>query len=465
MIRKWTMILLSLMLAMMIPLTAFAQREHALTIELGDMLAGEPAIDELLDVLVLKGTRGEKSAAFTVELDGTDVATLGLGVNAAGLYAYSSELLGDDVVCITWDDAFEFIKDLVATEMIDENGAGPGVNAIMEQIDEYKAQFLLALESGVQMNTGVVPKEEAMAQISETMGDYPEMIAWIEGVYDEMAAQNGEFTAEGRDAADQKYSLTIDNADFLALMKTDYVYSTIENQILSQDGTLDGDTLKQMTDQAIAEACASFEEMDVVVKTDVYTLDEGKTLVGIDMVQTFTVEAETDVQAQMALNYGRHTTEAGVSHKADFAMSEAGENFVEMKLDALNGANGVNKGIFGVLADGEEVVVQFGSELKADGSKERFASLYLRSGAAAILEPAASDRPIITFNVSSTDAKSEIVSMLDKASLETSLNIMRMTSEEMEAFVTDVSSRAMQTLFTAMGKLPASTLSLLMEDM
>jgi len=226
---------------------------------------------------------------------------------------------------------------------------------------------------------------------------------------------------------------------------------------------------------------------------DVYTLDEGETMVGFDMVLNFIAEAETDVQAQVALHlgrhtteagvsqkvdftgevgesflglyYGRHTTEAGVSHKADFAMSEAGENFLEMKLDVLNGANGVNKGIFGILADGEEVVVQFGSELKADGSKERFASLYLRSGAAAILEPAASDRPIITFNVSSTDAKSEIVSMLDKASLETSLNIMRMTSEEMEAFATNVKNLSMQTLFTAMGKLPASTLTVLMGEM
>ena len=464
MIRKWTMILLSLMLAMMMPFTALAHTQHALTVELGDMLAGEPAITDLLDVLALKVTPGEKSGALTLVLDGLDVATVGVGLDTAGLYAYSSELLGDDVVCVNWDDAFELIKNLVSTEMIDENGAGPGIDVVLEQIDEYKAQFLLALENGVQVNTGMIPKEEAMAQVSEMMGNYPEMIAWIEDIYEEMAAQNGEFTAEGRDTADQKYSLTLDDADFLALMDTDYVYNTIENQILSQDGTVDGDTLKAMTEQAINEARSAFEEVDFVITTDVYTLDEGATLVGMDLAMNFP-KTESSEEAKIALTYGRHTTEAGVSHKADFVMNAAGEDVAKVKLDSLCAANGVCTGIFGILADGEEAVVQFGGEETAENVRECFASLYLRSDATAILAPAASDRPIITFRVSSTEADCAAVDKLDNASLDTSVDIMKMTSEDMEAFVTNISSRAMQVLFTAMGKLPASTLTLLMEEM
>ena len=42
---------------------------------------------------------------------------------------------------------------------------------------------------------------------------------------------------------------------------------------------------------------------------------------------------------------------------------------------------------------------------------------------------------------------------------------MKMTSEEMEAFVNSVSTNAMQVLFTAMSKLPTSTLELFMGEM
>ena len=467
MIRKWMTILLALLLAVMLPVCAMAETlQHTLTIVPGDMLASEPAIADLLDVLSIIVTPGEKSGALTLTLGDKDIATVAVGADPSALYMYSNEFLGETVISANWDQVFELIKLMIQAEMIDENGGGPGVDSIMAQIDQYKAQLMLMLENGVQVNTGVtLSKEEAMAQMNEMLGDYPEMIAWTEGIYDEMAAQDGEFTAENRDTADQKYSLTLDNADFLALMDTDYVYRTISDQIVAQDASIDGDSLVAMTDQAIAEARAAFEQMTITVTTDVYTLDEGKTLVGFDMNMDFVSQEDQEDQVKMIMNYDRHTTEAGVSHKGDVWMGPNDEEAIEMKLDALCGADGVCKGIVGLLADGEEVVVQFGSEEKAENVTERFASLYLRSEASAILEPAASSRPLITFNVVSSPAQNAAVEKIDTVDYAATSDIMQMNSEEMEAFMTDISGRAMQVLFTAMSALPTSTLSMFMGEM
>ena len=465
MIRKWTMTLLSLLLALMLPFAAFAQTQHALTVELGDMLATEPVVNDLLDVLTIKVTPGEKSGALTLTLDDTDIVTLGAGLDVSGLYVYSGEVLGEDVLCVNWDDAFTFLKGMIAAEMAAEETAGLG--EMLEMLDQFKAQFLLALENGVQVNTNVtMSKEEAMAQVSAMLGDdYPEMMAWIGSVYEKLTVQDGQFTAENRDAADQKYTLSLTNDDFLALMQTDYSRATLEKQILAQDATLEGDALKQMTEEQLKEVCAAFEVMDIVVVNDVYTLDEGKTVVGMALNMDMVSKEEAADAVKMTVDYNRCTTEAGISYKANMLMDAAGEKMAEMKLDSLCGADGTCKGIAGMLVDGEEIVLQFGSEKQADHTAERFASLYLRSDATAILEPGAADRPIITFHVNSSDVDCAAVTKLDAASLENSVDVMKMTSEEMEALVTDVSSRGMQVMFTAMSKLPTSVLNLIMGEM
>lgn len=462
MIRKWTAILLTLMLAFMLPLAAFAHTQHALSVELGDMLAGEPAVDELLKVLSLKVASGEKGGALTLALDGVDIATIGLGLDETALYAYSSELLGDDVLSVNLDDAFLFLKGMIAAEMAEEEI--PGLGDLLDQLDEFKAQLQLALKNGVQVNTGVVSREESMAQVQQMLGDYPEMLAWIEGIYDRLIPENGEFAAEGRDTADQKYSLSLTNTDFLALMDTDYIHSILEKQIQAQDSTLDAAALKEATDSAIAEAKASFAEMVMVVDTNVYTLDEGKTTVGFDLSMSLIPEDVVDEHLMMTMNYARLTTEAGKSHKADFWMGDDVNEALSMKLDSVCATDGSCKGMVGLLASGEEVVFQFGSEEKADAT-ESFASVFLRSNATAILEPAASDRPLITFRVSSCEVDSAAVDKLDNASLENSVDIMKMSSEQMEALVSGISGRAMQVAFTAMSKLPTSVLNLLMGEM
>ena len=172
MIRKWMSVLLALMLAVMMPVCAMAEAlQHTLTIVPGDFIAAEPAIADLLDVLAITVTPGEKSGALNLTLGDTDIVTAALGADTTALYAYSSELLGETVVHVTWDDAFELIKGLVSMQMYNENVDTAGIESIMSQIDLYKQQLIAAIGGEIQVNTGMVSKEEAMAQLGEVLGE------------------------------------------------------------------------------------------------------------------------------------------------------------------------------------------------------------------------------------------------------------------------------------------------------
>lgn len=464
MIRKWMSVLLALMLAVMMPVCAMAEAlQHTLTIVPGDFIAAEPAIADLLDVLAITVTPGEKSGALTLTLGDTDIVTAALGADTTALYAYSNELLGETVVHVTWDDAFELIKGLVAMQMYNENVDTAGIESIMSQIDLYKQQLIAAIGGEIQVNTGMVSKEEAMAQLGEVLGDYPEMMAWAEELYGKLTPEEGAFTSELRDTADQKYSLTMTEEDILKLMDTDYVEYTIQSQMLQTNPDLDGDTLAKETEEALQEAREELEKLDMEITADVYTLDAGATLVGLDMDMSIVNKDDVDTEGKITMDYERLTTEAGVSYKGAMLMNADETDIVEMKLDAMCGVDGVTKGLFGLLSDGEEFVVQFGSE-KAEAETVSFASLYMRSDATAILEPAASDRPLITFNVLSQPADHAVLAAIGAADASTSVDILKLSEEEMQAFGNNVSSRAMQVLFTAMSKLPTSTLSLFMGE-
>ncbi|MDD6040901.1 MAG: hypothetical protein PUD63_06895, partial [Clostridia bacterium] len=116
MIRKWMSILVSLLLAIALPMSALADTQHTLSIVPGEMLASEEGIADLLNVLALRFTQGNKSGALTVLLNDQPMATVGLSADTTGLYA-SSEMLGADVLYVTWDDAFALMSDLMQASM------------------------------------------------------------------------------------------------------------------------------------------------------------------------------------------------------------------------------------------------------------------------------------------------------------------------------------------------------------
>lgn len=464
MIRKWLTVLLSLLLAMALPLAALADTQHTLTIIPGDDMAAIPAVTDLFDVLSLTVTPGEKAGALTLTVADTDIATIAMSADTTGLYVQSA-LLSDDVLYVTWDDAFAFLTQVMIAGMEAE---GEKVDAATREaletgMEQYKTALLSSLGSAeATASFSPTTREEAMEMVSKMFKDDPKMMEYVEGIYDKMVVEDGSFTDDERDPADQKYSITLNKEDLLKVCDSNYMRDLMTSTISSTDSSLSEAEVAKKVDDALAEVRKMYSEGEFQMDMTMYTADAGETLIGMEMGMNMKISDGDDTVAMtMNLNYDRLTSEAGVSHKGDMSMVVDDDDAVQLLLDLNKGRDGITTGLAGMMVDDEALTVTLNAKPIGNDGRERTAALYLREDATAIIAPAASERPVITFKVTSGPANGDKLSAIEKATPDTSVNVMKLSAEEMQTLVTDISGRCMQALYTAMGNLPASVLNTL----
>lgn len=464
MIRKWLTFLLSLLLAMALPLAALADTQHTLTIIPGDDMAAIPAVADLFDVLSLTVTPGEKAGALTLTVDDTDIATLAMSADTTGLYVQSA-LLSDDVLYVTWDDAFAFLTQVMIAGMEAEGAKVDAATreALETGMEQYKTAILSSLGSAdAAASFSPATREKEMEMLSKMFGGDPKMMEYIEGIYDKMVVEDGSFTDDERDPADQKYSVTLDKEDLLKVCDSNYMRDMMTSAISSTESSLSEAEVAKKVDEALAEVRKMYSEGDFQMDMTVYTADAGETLTGMEMGMNMKLSSGDDAVAMtMNLNYDRLTSEAGVSHKGDMSMVVNDDDAVQLLLDLNKGVDGNTTGLAGMMVDDEALTVTLNAKPIGNDGRERTAALYLREDATAIIAPAASERPLITFKVTSGPAAGDKLSAIEKATAENSVNVMKLSAEEMQTLVADISGRCMQALYTAMGKLPASVLNTL----
>ena len=464
MIRKWLTVLLSLLLAMALPLAALADTQHTLTIIPGDDMAAIPAVADLFDVLSLTVTPGEKAGALTLTVDDTDIATLAMSADTTGLYVQSA-LLSDDVLYVTWDDAFAFLTQVMISAMEAE---GEKVDAATREaletaMEQYKATILTSLSNpDAAASFSPATREEEMEMLTKMFGDDPKMMEYIEGIYDKMVIEDGSFTDDERDPADQKYSVTLDKEDLLKVCDSNYMRDLMTSAISSEDSSLSEAEVAKKVDEALEEVRKMYSEGEFQMDMTVYTADAGETLTGMEMGMNMQmVSGDESAVMTMNLNYDRLTSETGVSHKGDMNIIVDEDDAAQLLLDLNKGVDGNTTGLAGMMVDDEALTVTLNAKPIGNDGRERTAALYLREDATAIIAPAASERPVITFKITSGPAAGDKLSAIEKATPDNSVNVMKLSAEEMEALVADISGRCMQALYTAMGKLPASVLNTL----
>jgi len=469
MIRKWMALLLSLLLVMMLPLSALADRQHTLTVVPGELIGSQQAVVELLNVLDLRLTEGDRSGALTIMLNDQDIATLGLTADTTGLYV-SSNIIGADVLYVTWEDGFAFLTDQVMIRLKEQGIDQATMQAIETTLEDAKA----AIVAGIGAGTAVVAQpatpatiEESMAMVEEMFPGDEQMAAYIKSLYEDISVEAGVFASEKRDTADQKYRMTMDEADLLTLCETEYMRNMVMEQLAAQNQQATEAELKAAADEVMAEVKALYEESGFEMIMEMYTQDAGQALVGVDMIMNMSLDAgevegeKLQTSMQMAAVYDRLTDENGVSYKATAGIA-ADSSKAEFSFNLNKGNNGVSEGMLGVLAEGEEIVITYEAENIAPDTRVRGAALYMRSGANAILEPAASDRPMISFVLKSEPADESVLNALDTARPETSVNVMKLSDEAMQALGNQIMANGMQVLYTALGQLPTSVLTMVM---
>ncbi len=470
MFRKWMSVILSLLLAAALPLTALADTQHTLSVVPGDMLASEEAVADLLDALALRITEGEKSGALSVMLNDQVIVTAGLTADATGLYA-ASGLLGEDVLYVTWDDGFAMLNDLLAGSMA-QAGADEDVQKGLEAtLAEVKNAIVSAIAAGnlpAAQSAVPVAMEESLKLVQEMFPDDPAMVDYIKGLYDEMTIEDGSFADEDRDTADQKYRMVMDESDLVAICDTNYMKSIITEAMAVEMADASEAEIAEAAEKMLDEVRKIYEESGLEMIMEMYTLDAGQTLVGMEMIMNMSVDAtesgeEGNTGMQMAAEYDRLTDENGVSHQASAAMA-ADLSMVEVSFDLYRANSGKSAGMLGMLADGEEVVVLYEAEQKAADTRERSFDLYFRSNATSILTPAASARPVIGIKLVTEPAPAETLAALENANAENSVDVLKLSEAEWKALGEQISLNATQILYTALSQLPTSALSLLMSS-
>lgn len=455
--RKWIAVLLTLMLAVVMPLQALADIQHTLTVIPGDEIASmEPAAD-LLEAMAFRLTTGEKSGALTLCLSGNDIVTVALGADAKGLYAHSN-ILSDDVLYVTWDDGIAMLSDALK-QTLEQQGALDEATAEMldATIAEIKTAIVLSMETGMQPQTVVTP-EESLAAVSEMFKDDPAMVEYVTNIVKDMKVESGEFTAEGRDAADSKYAMTIDNEDLLAVCDTNYMRSMMEQIVLAEQPELTGDALAAQVDALLEDVRDVYRNSEMSMTMTAYTVNAGMDLVGMDMDMTMTVkEEETAETVTMTMDYGRLTENAAVSHKAGLTMKLDDAEMMTMAFDLNCAENGETSGSLAALADGEQITFLYKAS-DVENVRKQSLELYARSGAAAIVAPSASERPLITFCVDTQEADPALLADIESATAETASNLALMSAKEIQELGEEIAGRAQQVLFSALANLPTSVL-------
>ncbi|MBR6569119.1 MAG: hypothetical protein IKK75_01575, partial [Clostridia bacterium] len=75
-----------------------------------------------------------------------------------------------------------------------------------------------------------------------------------------------------------------------------------------------------------------------------------------------------------------------------------------------------------------------------------------------------SDRPIIGFVVTTEPADEALLSDLENATAENSVNVMNLSEAELNALGETISTNFMQVYFTALSQLPTSVLNMMMAE-
>lgn len=493
--RTWITVVLSLVLALMLPLTSLAAMEVKISVTPGEMLLSEipeemrGAMVDLFKALSIKFLSGEKSGMLTLALNDQSALDVAFRGDEEGIFVQSA-ILGDQPLYFNMDDLME----IMVAEMkkqdpsFDEEAFRATFRDYMEQTMTNVGMASNPMYSMENISTEPVDfyfdKEAGLAAVAQMYGDDPGMMAYVTSIMNKTEVTEGEFTSDLRDPADVRMTMTMDSADFVLLLDSKQMEETF-----TQTAAQTGKTL----DELKAEAKESFEKMDMNVVMDMYFIKKGSEFVGMDML--FTTKEDEDADADVIgidMKVNRLTTDV-VTYT--FTMLGTENDVAEatgevVTVDDKNGKVTIEGSFYELDDNGqpEEVAMQLAGEfttvdeilygwlsMVSEGEAVTFAlaaqptsdgmvfnmDLYFRENAVAPLAPIPSDSPMFGFTIDlSENVSDEPLAVIDAATIDGSLQLLKMSESELMNYVNSLSANAMRVLSSALSLLPSSVLQL-----
>lgn len=487
--RTWITVVLSLVLALMLPLTSLAAMEISVGIMPGDMIMSQlpeevrPAITDLFNALTINSLMGEKSSMFSLKLNGQSALDLAFRAEGDDIYL-QTEVLGDKALYFNKNDLVDLLVNVMKQEDPNADEA-----ALRDTVDQMFAVFGTSMSaySNMDLNALTEPvdfafdKDAILAQFGQMYGDDPGMVAYMTAVLDKIEVAEGEFTSDKRDAANVCMTMTMTSEDFMLILDSKAMQATIA-QIAAQNNVTE--------EQAKDEIKKEFEKMDMNLLAHVYLNKVASEFIGMDMNMEIK-EDKNDPSADtiaMVMDLNRLTTDVA-TYTFTMTASEDGKPEFGAEIKAVDNLNNVMdvdgsvyeigddgttiedtmliKGNFATLNDilhgwlsmvtgGTEVSFVIGSQPIVNGVSLTM-ELYTRENAVAPLEPAASAgsmfaiKYVITENVSE-----EPFAAINSATPDTSVQLLKMSEAELNQFMNGLQANAINLVAKVISLLPES---------
>lgn len=486
MIRKILASILCLMLALAMPLSSLAASDVTVRIIPGDELTQlHEAIGPALNSLFVHVIADDAAASIALESETGEVVSAAFRGDENGFFL-TSPLVGTRTLYFTTEDVRNFL-----IETMKQQGAS------QEEIAQIESMF--AQLSG---------QPAAMAlesQDMEAMMSDPALMQLVTNLMDDVVTTEGTFTDAAHDPATTQTVITLTGEDLALVFDTELIKQMYGS--IAQSSGMDADALIKMIKDMFSqldvkyvitvltnadELCAMQMDMtiagnatveapnangttttqnlsvDMTMDLDVNVLTQAEDVVNVAVTCNMTNngDAQGDMKdATIVVNIvaddntdnvsftGSMTVNGNESEKMDFQGS-----FTEGENDSLNGW-------FAMLADGTQITFSIQAAEENDVVNV-LVSMMARENAAAIVEPTWSDKPLfsVAVQVKETETPANLTA-LAAATPETSVQLLKMSQEELEAEATAISNDAMTALFDGMANLPTELLSLFMGTM
>lgn len=485
--NKLLAVLLALLLCAMLPLSAMAATEYSFQLIPGDDMASVDAIKDLFDVLTVRFLKGEGSGMLTLSLSGEDVFSAATRMTGDGLYL-DSAILGDKPVYASAEDIGQVLTQLATA---DESADEEIVSQIKPMIAQLFSQagMMSELKGMALTDPSVTPpaelkSDELREQLQKLYGDDPAMLDYVLGVLDRAEITEGSFTSDAHDPATQSIKITLTKDDMAKLQGS----STVR-KALTQTGAV----TEEEAAAELKKAMDNMEKMDVLMT--LYADDSHLVALEMTMDSAMNVtddDGETERESvQMTAAYNRLTKDGVVNHSATMMLGEDGETEADLAfvlteedgsytLDGamnevddgkekpiltvkgvLNSADSKADGWLAMLADENQITFTYSGSTEGDQT-ERLVSLYARDNAVAITELAASERPLFSLRVTTSEnADDNALKAIESATAENAVQPLQMSDDELTEYLTSISTNATQVLYTVLSKLPSSVIELL----
>lgn len=526
--RKGLVRLLSIVAALMLPLSAMAQGAAmdlltqakadgkeivaTLTFEPGATLAADQVVADLSAATAIRINKlAGGFGAFTLVLSGVDTVAAQLSVQADGLYV-QSETLGDKPLFFSWEDLQKYMD-----EAMKSSGAGTGMAGFQQMMG---AGLLKADET---QPVEALTEDQIKQKITQAMGGDDSFVKWFEAIEAKKVVTKGEYTLDGSDVADTKTELTVTNADMVGLYDIAYIQKQMTAQIKAQDATLTDEQAEAKTKETVDQIKASIVKSEAVMPLVIYTSGEDN-LVAVDLQMSATMQksdgdiaygadliveptataaeatptpaAEVYAKYDVSLLLTKKTADAGKIYSMKVVANEDSQKVFGLTgalafndkvatgtLTAVNGKDEPKlvvdmncdytdaKHMTGDLAvtaydaAGNNAVLLSADQTVGDASVDTALSVSYGESVEAIKADAAKSLlGTVKVNIQVKD-DSGYFAALKEATPATSLEVMKLSADELQTYLGTLQGNAFQLLYKVMGNLPQSVSKLLSSTM